>query len=258
MKIVFFFTGVFFCLLSCKTQSYVSDNTHYNTPPEIGVVTTDLPLKSTYMHVAGIENTTENNPSNNQKSKDKTSLPPAPEKDTITIPKKEIPDIQPKTEQKKISTDSSSTVAKNNAISNKEDKQEDKEIVKNTKPTDKDKKELPENKTTDNENVSVKNLNVSDFSWEVGIKITQILDVRTLKEFKSGHIYDAINMDVNNPSFVNQIQTLDKTSPVAVYSQHGKRSMEAINILKQYGFEIIYNLNDGLAQWIKEKKEIFR
>jgi rhodanese-related sulfurtransferase len=105
---------------------------------------------------------------------------------------------------------------------------------------------------------SIYTVDVSTFSWEIGIRQTQIIDVRTLTEYKEGHIYDAINMSVDDPSFVHQIQTLDKNSPVAVYCRSGIRSIHAAKILKDNGFRIIYNLNGGLNQWIKNGKEIIK
>lgn len=262
MKFVLFFAVAFLCLLSCKTQDYVSDNTNYSTPPEIGMVTTDLPRKSNYTHIISNENPSENlslNANSDKKEPDFSNISTSTEEVShaheIIIPQKEKPEyIQEKTIQKEKVTESSTTITENNNVA---DQQDNTLLIQNPKPDNSSEKDLPVNEISDDENIFIKNLNVSEFSWEVGIKITQILDVRTLKEYKTGHIYDALNMDVNKSSFVNQIQNLDKTSPVAVYSQHGKRSIKASNILKQYGFKIIYNLKDGLEQWIKEKKEIF-
>ncbi|WP_128330533.1 rhodanese-like domain-containing protein [Apibacter sp. HY039] len=105
---------------------------------------------------------------------------------------------------------------------------------------------------------AIRNLNTADFSWEVGIKLTQIVDVRSLDEFKQGHIYDAVNMDINSSNFKLQIHSLDKNHPVAVYSEDGVRSLEAAKILEEAGFTIIYNLQPGLIQWINEKRDIFK
>ncbi len=118
-----------------------------------------------------------------------------------------------------------------------------------------------ENNTTvasDTKTSVIQTVDTSRFSWEIGIRATQILDVRTLAEFKNGHIYDAVNMNVDDPSFVLQIQSLDKNSPVAVYCRSGIRSLHAAKILEENGFQIIYNLKGGLNQWIKDGKEIVK
>ena len=102
----------------------------------------------------------------------------------------------------------------------------------------------------------IKTLNSLDFYREVGKRVTQIVDVRTPDEYKLGHLYDAVNMDVNDPNFTSQIQVLDKNRPVAVYCRVGTRSMKAAQILSEQGFQIIFNLDGGIVQWIKDGQDI--
>jgi rhodanese-related sulfurtransferase len=65
-------------------------------------------------------------------------------------------------------------------------------------------------------------------------------------------------MNVKATGFIHQIQTLDKSSPVAVYCRSGTQSIQAAKILRDNGFEIIYVLKGGLNQWIKDGKEIVK
>jgi len=115
------------------------------------------------------------------------------------------------------------------------------------------------NPTKMNENLpkaEIKTLNSRDFYREIGKRVTQIVDVRTPEEYKLGHIYDAVNIDVNAPNFSSQIQVLDKNRPVAVYCRVGTRSMEAAQILSEQGFRIIFNLDGGIVQWMKDGQDI--
>ena len=85
-------------------------------------------------------------------------------------------------------------------------------------------------------------------------KNIQLVDVRTAKEFKDGHIGNAVNIDVNSKEFISNIQQLDKNKKVYVYCRTGKRSAMAAKKLDSLGFKKIYNLPVGIVGWDKEKK----
>ena len=55
----------------------------------------------------------------------------------------------------------------------------------------------------------------------------QLLDVRTLEEFKSEHIDNAKNINWLGTSFEADAQKLDKSKPVFVYCKSGGRSKKA-------------------------------
>lgn len=75
------------------------------------------------------------------------------------------------------------------------------------------------------------------------------LDVRTPGEFMEGHLVNAINIDVENPSFASEIEKLDKTATYAVYCRSGRRSANAISTMKDAGFSNLFNLNAGVQEW---------
>ena len=77
---------------------------------------------------------------------------------------------------------------------------------------------------------------------------TQLIDVRTIKEFEAGHIKGAQNI-VYDEDFANKISQLDKQQPVAVYCHTGGRSAKCATILKEAGFEKIYDLEGGFEAW---------
>ena len=75
---------------------------------------------------------------------------------------------------------------------------------------------------------SLKGKNISQF---------QILDVRTPKEFKQGHIKNAINFPlgiINSDS----LKKLNKELNYITYCAHGIRSVKASKILKENGFKV--------------------
>ncbi len=73
----------------------------------------------------------------------------------------------------------------------------------------------------------------------------KILDVRTEKEFNSGALIDAVNIDVLTPSFAKEISKLDKNEHYIVYCRSGVRSLKAIKIMKELGFNNIVNVEEG-------------
>lgn len=104
----------------------------------------------------------------------------------------------------------------------------------------------------------VDSLRVARQAWEdldpAGFKkvladtLVVLLDVRTPAEYRAGHITNARNMDVRQPAFEKQIETLDPKRPVAVYCRSGVRSRMAAGKLVKRGFKV-YNLDKGYFSW---------
>ena len=63
-----------------------------------------------------------------------------------------------------------------------------------------------------------------------------LLDVRTPDEFAAGHLQGATNIDVEDPSFTDQIAELDKSGHYVVYCHSGRRSAIAAQAMKDAGF----------------------
>lgn len=75
-----------------------------------------------------------------------------------------------------------------------------------------------------------------------------ILDVRSVGEFRSGHIPKAKNIPVQEIS--SKVNTLDlyKDDEVVVYCASGGRSSSAANILAKNGFNKVYDLG-GMSNY---------
>ena len=76
-----------------------------------------------------------------------------------------------------------------------------------------------------------------------------IIDVRTSEEYKSGHIKNAQNINVQSEDFKTKIQYFDKEKPIYIYCRSGARSGKAGKILEEMGFVEIYDLNGGILSW---------
>lgn len=92
-------------------------------------------------------------------------------------------------------------------------------------------------------------LNAAEFQAKTQESGVITLDVRTPGEFMEGHLVNAINIDVENPSFATEIAKLDKTATYAVYCRSGRRSANAIATMKDAGFTSTFNLNAGVQEW---------
>ncbi|WP_242085428.1 rhodanese-like domain-containing protein [Aestuariivivens sediminis] len=77
----------------------------------------------------------------------------------------------------------------------------------------------------------------------------QLVDVRTPEEYNDGYIENAINIDFYSPTFVEDIEKLDKEQPILVYCKSGRRSAKCSKILEEAGFKKIYDLKGGFSTW---------
>jgi hypothetical protein len=92
-------------------------------------------------------------------------------------------------------------------------------------------------------------LSVDKFNEIISAGNVQIVDVRTPQEYGEGHISGAVNIDVMNSGFEQNVdKSLDKNIPVAIYCRSGNRSKTAMKILLKKGFKV-YELDKGFIAW---------
>lgn len=77
-----------------------------------------------------------------------------------------------------------------------------------------------------------------------------VLDVRTPEEFAAGTLPGAILIDINSPSFTDEVDALDRELPYLVYCRSGNRSASAVRIMEDLGFDEIYELDNGIQAWV--------
>ena len=74
-----------------------------------------------------------------------------------------------------------------------------------------------------------------------------LLDVRTDKEYASGHIPGAVHVPLSEIG--DRIKKLKKDKEVVVYCQNGSRSIWAIKRLMGMGYTSLFNLKGGFNAW---------
>lgn len=90
-----------------------------------------------------------------------------------------------------------------------------------------------------------------EFANRIKGKKVVLIDVRTPKEYASGHIKGSMNVEWGN-SFKEQFEKagIKANSTVALYCRGGRRSKAAADLLVQMGYKVV-NLDGGIMAWEK-------
>ena len=57
---------------------------------------------------------------------------------------------------------------------------------------------------------------------------------------------------------MKKINDLDRSKSYFIYCKSGKRSQMACEIMHQYGFNKLFNLDGGIEDWIKKGNETIK
>ncbi len=83
-----------------------------------------------------------------------------------------------------------------------------------------------------------------------------LVDVRTIEEYESGHIQNAVNFDFYSESFQKEILSFDKNSSIILYCRTQNRSTKTANYLKENGYKEITVLAGGITSWVKNGNDL--
>ena len=75
-----------------------------------------------------------------------------------------------------------------------------------------------------------------------------LVDVRTMGEFRNGHLPGAINIPLDQ--IANRYYEIDSSKPIIVVCASGNRSRTASKKLAEAGLSKIYNLKGGTMSWM--------
>jgi thioredoxin len=92
-------------------------------------------------------------------------------------------------------------------------------------------------------------VNATSFNKLILDQKGSLIDVRTLREFKNGHIENAGQLNYYAGDFRQKLLLLPKDQPVFLYCNTGYRSERAAKILAQNGYTEIFNLEHGILEW---------
>lgn len=76
-----------------------------------------------------------------------------------------------------------------------------------------------------------------------------LLDVREPQEYQEGYLLNSIRIPLG--TLADKAATLEKhrERPIIVVCRSGNRSAQAARLLKQQGYQTVYNLSGGLHAW---------
>ncbi len=86
----------------------------------------------------------------------------------------------------------------------------------------------------------------------------QLIDVRTPKEYKGGHLKNAVNINFYDNNFLEEMSKLDKSKELYIYCHSGNRSGKAAKKLGKMGFTKVYDLEGGIIHWNKKSLEVIK
>jgi rhodanese-related sulfurtransferase len=98
-------------------------------------------------------------------------------------------------------------------------------------------------------NEATKKVDPVEFSEVIAQPGVIILDVRTPEEFNAGHIANAVNINMADSNFSNEVSKLDKNATVAVYCRSANRSAVATKEMAELGFTDMYDMQGGIIDW---------
>lgn len=76
-----------------------------------------------------------------------------------------------------------------------------------------------------------------------------LIDVRTPQEFASGHIPNAVNIDIMDQAFAEEIAKLPREKTYHVVCRSGNRSGSACGYMESIGFKEVINIAGGMLDW---------
>lgn len=99
------------------------------------------------------------------------------------------------------------------------------------------------------ERVINKVVSPQEFKNLLKLENRQLIDVRTSEEYSAGKIDNATNIDYYASDFKTKMSKLDKSKPVLVYCAAGGRSGKTVEMLREMGFQEVYDLKGGYGSW---------
>lgn len=85
-----------------------------------------------------------------------------------------------------------------------------------------------------------------------------VLDIRTEREFRSGHIEGAINIDYFSRDFRQRVAELDGSKTYLMHCAAGGRSDASIRILRNAGLTDVYHMGGGTSEWRRDGLPLVR
>ena len=77
-----------------------------------------------------------------------------------------------------------------------------------------------------------------------------LMDIRTPAEVEAGHLPGAIELDFYRDTFEDDLASLPRDQIYLIYCRTGNRTGQAFQVMEELGFEQVYDMAGGIAQWM--------
>jgi hydroxyacylglutathione hydrolase len=94
-------------------------------------------------------------------------------------------------------------------------------------------------------------VNISDVKANT---TAEIIDLRGVAEYNSGHIAGAKNVFVG--TLLQNLDKVPKDKPVIIHCQGGDRAAIGYSLLVKEGYTNVSNYSPGMNEWIKEGQAV--
>lgn len=108
--------------------------------------------------------------------------------------------------------------------------------------------------TVINNTMKYKTLSVADSETLIKTSKPMILDCRDLKDYKAGHLEDALH--VHEGLKESLIKRADKQRSLLIYCYYGHASEHLAQFFTDFGFKEVYSLAGGYSGWKEAQKEV--
>ena len=99
-------------------------------------------------------------------------------------------------------------------------------------------------------------VNAREYNEQFDGKDHTLIDVRTTREYQSGHAPHAINIPLAD--LTSRQDEIPADKPVVFICATGNRSGNAAMILKQAGYDDVYDLKGGTMGWMRSGFPVVR
>jgi len=99
---------------------------------------------------------------------------------------------------------------------------------------------------------SFKTISTAESEQLIAEQQPMILDCRDLKDYRAGHIDNA--MHVHEQLRDSLLKKADKAKPLLIYCYYGHASEHLAEMFGDFGFKQVYSLSGGYADWKEQHK----
>lgn len=92
-------------------------------------------------------------------------------------------------------------------------------------------------------------ISLDEFKTYIGRNDVQIVDVRGVTEYETGHVEGADNIFVG--TIQDNLDKISKDKQVVIHCQAGDRSSTAYSVLARNGFSNVKNYSGGMKEWLE-------